>query len=305
MSIPSHGGHIMQWSRRAFRFAILAILVVAFAVQPASARRTVYDTWGEFGLGGYCSPDTVEPPDCAPYAMPFSIEIDGTTYDSFYVNSNGTLSFGSIASFLARENSYSGNSYTGPPPQTSLSAYGVPIFSPNFADGPGYLNDFGFTGYDGNFYPIVSIGRDTVTVRWSQCDGYPLSCGLFSYNLVASATYNPADLGAGGDDLQGIIMANGCFPCTPEQQFASGQQAMENWIMNHEPIYTMTLTVLANGFRVDYSYNAAATGKTGVYGFNLPSGLEQTRGPLENRSYVFNPVGHLTHRGTNANGDEQ
>jgi hypothetical protein len=219
----------------------------------------------------------------------------GNTYNSFYVNSNGTLSFGSIESFLAPQNSYSSGTYTGPPPQTSLGVYSVPIFSPNFSDGPGYLDGFG-GGFDGNFSAVTSVGSNSFTVNWFPCSsGYPLTCGAFSMNLVASATYNPADLGY-VDDLQRIILywGNSSCPCTSlDQQFAFGQQNLLAWMMNNLPVYTMTLTDLSDGFRVDYSYDPAATGQSGVYGFNVPSGLDQTSGPLENRSYLFNSLGQL------------
>jgi hypothetical protein len=230
--------------------------------------------------------------------MPFSVQIGSNTYNSFYVNSNGTVSFGSIESFLAPQNSYSSSgAYTGPSPQTSLGVYSVPIFSPNFSDGPGHLMDL-TPGFDGNFPALTSVGSDSFTVNWFPCgSGYPLTCGQLSMNIVAGATYNPADpMFYGVDDLQSIIMYWGysACPCTSlEQQFAFGQQNLLAWMMNNLPIYTMILTELSDGFRVDYSYNPAATGQLGVYGFNVPSGLNQTSGPLENRSYLFNSLGQL------------
>jgi hypothetical protein len=227
--------------------------------------------------------------------MPFSVEMGGNTYNSFYVNSNGTLSFGSIEPFLAPQNSYSSyGTYTGPPPQTSLGAYSVPIFSPNFSDGPGYLDELGL-GFDGNFSAVTSVGSNSFTVDWFACPGWPLLCGTFSVNMILNATYDPADP-MYVEDLQSIILyygASSC-PCTSlEQQFAFGQQNFANYVSNNEPVYTMTLTDLSDGFRVDYSYDPAATGQSGVYGFNVPSGLDQTSGPLENRSYLFNSLGQL------------
>jgi hypothetical protein len=287
-------GAVMREYRFVRWLALLGFLLLVMA-QPARATRTVFDTWGEFRLSGYCSPNSAATAGCAPYAMPFSVQMGGNTYNSFYVNSNGTASFGSIGSFLAPENSgaYSG-AYTGPPPQTSLAAYSVPVFSPNFSDGPGHLDDLG-AGYDGNFVAITSVGSDSFTVNWFPCSsGYPLTCGAFSMNLVASATYNPADLYV--DDLQRIILNSGSSscPCTSlDQQFAFGQQNLLAWMMNNLPVYTMTLTDLSDGFRVEYSYNPAATGQPGVYGFSLPSGLDQTSGPLQNRSYLFDSLGHL------------
>jgi hypothetical protein len=55
----------------------------------------------------------------------------------------------------------------------------------------------------------------------------------------------------------------------------------------------MTLAGLGGGFQVDYSYNAAATGDIGLYGFNLPSAQFENTGPLTNQSFVFNSAGAL------------
>src|SRR5689334_9189312 len=119
----------MRWSRVVRFFVSLAIVVTALTAQPAGARRTVIDAI-DFYVTGYCSPNSAFSSDCSPYSMPFSVQIGSSSYNSFYVNSNGTVSFGSIESFLAAQNSYSGGipspgNYTGPPPQTNLSAYGV------------------------------------------------------------------------------------------------------------------------------------------------------------------------------------
>lgn len=267
-------------------FAALSPMLF-FVAQPASAGRTVYDTWGYIGLNGYCSPSTGTA-GCAAHAMPFSVQMGGTTYNGFYVNSNGTVSFGSIESFLAPQ-----NSPPSPPPQTSLSAYSVPVFSPNFSDGPGYNQAGSSTGYDGNFAAMTSVGTNSFTVNWFTCNsGFPLDCGPAAVNLIANATYDPTDT-TDPNDLEGEILSHGScssYPCTTAQLFVSGQQNLLDGL-GRNPVYTMTLTDLPAGFRVDYSYNAP--GQSGVYGFSLPSGTDQVAGPLVDRSYLFNSLGEL------------
>jgi hypothetical protein len=175
---------------------------------------------------------------------------------------------------------------------THLSAYGLPIFSPNFADGPGFDSpDTSMLGiFDGNFVADTTVTANSFTVNWYACD-HPQNCGLASVDLVLGRTFDPNDVSGG--DLQEEIIANSTIPCpcSPEDAFASGQQNLADFIRNNFPIYTMTLTDLPDGFRVDYSYNAGATGLTGTYGFSLPGGSEQATGPLENRSYLFDSQG--------------
>src|SRR6476646_2022639 len=87
-------GQIMHWSRRV-HFAVMAFFL-AFAAQPSTAGRTVIDVGLSMGLSGYCSPN-----DCVGFTTPFSVQIGATSYNSFYANSTGTLSFGSIFPSLA------------------------------------------------------------------------------------------------------------------------------------------------------------------------------------------------------------
>ena len=227
--------------------------------------------------------------------MPFSLQIGGNSYSSFYVNSNGTVSFGSIESFLTAQFSPTPLPYTGAPPVTDLATYQVPIFSPNIVDGPGYFDDGG-NGYDGAFVGQASSGGNSFTVDWYSCDGYSLICGPFSANLVASQVYDP--INPAFTYLQDLILDYwGCAIgglCTRDQQsFALGQQLLLDQILTSQPVYTMTLTNLSDGFRVTYSYNTAATGQQGVYGFSLPSGTSQQTAPLVNRSYLFDSFGNL------------
>jgi len=273
------------------RLLVVLMSLLLVAMEPTSAARKVFDTWASFGVSGYCSPNTV---GCGSYAMPFSLQIGGNSYSSFYVNSNGTVSLSSIEPFLTAQYSPEAFPYTGAPPVTDLAAYQVPIFSPNFVDGPGYFDDGG-NGYDGEFVGQVSAGSNSFTVDWYSCAGFPLICGPFSANLVASQVYDP--INPAFTYLQDLILDYwGCSVgglCTRDQQsFDLGQQLLLNQILTSQPVYTMTLTSLSDGFRVDYSYNTAATGQQGVFGFSLPSGTYQQSAPLVNRSYLFDSFGN-------------
>src|SRR4051794_11884210 len=112
---------------RLLRVLSAAALVALIPTQPASATRTAVDGGAIFTLGGYCSPNAVGAPDCSGANLPIAITLGGTTYNSFWVNSNGTVSLESIESFLATQNSVPP---TGPT-LTSLTGYGsIPVFSP-------------------------------------------------------------------------------------------------------------------------------------------------------------------------------
>lgn len=282
----------MRWSRVVRFFASLAIVVTAFAAQPAAARRTVFDTQGYLGVGStYCSPN-----ECNGFSTPFSVQIGGTSYNNFYANSNGTLSFGSIFSSLALETpSTPDPNFIGPPPVTDLSTYGVPIFSPNFLDGPGFDSpDTGLLGiFDGNFVAQTSIGANSFTTSWYPCIT-PQGCGLDTVDVVLSTPFDPnLALRPAYDNWVSFLMSyanvSSC-PCTDQQLFASGQQNYVDLIRNIFPIYTMTLTNMSNGFQVDFSYNQGSTGQIGSYGYSLPTGSFQTAGPLSNQSFFFASV---------------
>ncbi len=180
-----------------FLCALSSALVLALiAPQPASATRTTVDGGAIFSLSGYCSPNAVGTPDCAPTSLPTGINIGGTTYDSFWVNSNGTVSFGSIESHLATQNSDPPTSATF----TSLADFGsTPVFSPNFADGPGYFNFSGGGDYDGSFVADTTLTGSGFTVDFYTC-GSPLFCGPRTADLLTGATFNQADY----DNFQGL-----------------------------------------------------------------------------------------------------
>src|SRR4051794_16814157 len=112
---------------RLVRVLSTAAFIALMPSQPVSATRTTVDGGALFSLGGYCSPNAVGTSDCNGRALPIPITLGGTTYGSFWVNSNGTVSLASIGSFLATQDS----SPPTAPSLTSLTAYNsIPVFSP-------------------------------------------------------------------------------------------------------------------------------------------------------------------------------
>jgi hypothetical protein len=278
----------MLSSRILGAFAAVA-LVGLLPASPASAGRTVIDSGLNIPLSGYCSPNTANTSDCFTYPLPSGgIQIGGTTYNSFYVNSNGTVSFQSIESFLAPE-----NSATPPPPLTSLGDYGsIPIFSPNFVDGQGFIPINPSDGFDGAFVADTSTSSSGFTVSWFSCDD-PLHCGQVTVDLLTAAVFDPTQVGDFGL-VDTLINNPSTFDPTASDQanFDAGRLALLG-LADAFPIYTMTLTDLASGFQVDYTYNAGALGQTGTYGFNLPTAQFATTGPLTNQTFLFDSNGQL------------
>ncbi len=273
-----------------FLCALSSALVLALiAPQPASATRTTVDGGAIFSLSGYCSPNAVGTLDCAPTSLPTGINIGGTTYDSFWVNSNGTVSFGSIESHLATQNSDPPTSATF----TSLADFGsTPVFSPNFADGPGYFNFSGGGDYDGSFVADTTLTGSGFTVDFYTC-GSPLFCGPRTADLLTGATFNQADY----DNFQGLsftvsqLSQLGPGVGTGQEQFESGLAFL---LSNPPAVYTMSLAeLLGGGFQVDYIYNGSATGQVRPSGFSFPGTLVEGTAPLSNRSYIFNSLGEL------------
>jgi hypothetical protein len=283
-------------------FAFVAAFLV-WSASPALARRIVIDTWGGLGLSGYCSPN-----ECNSFTTPFSVQLGGTGYNTFYANSNGTLSFGSIFSpYLQSQTPLMFDPAGGlapvpnpffvdSPPLTDLAAYPVPIFSPNFLDGPGFNNaDTLFQGiYDGNFVANTSVTANSFTTSWYTCIR-PQSCGLDAVDLIANTSFDPEDVGSPASSFVSYIMQFSTVqcPCTLEERFLSGQQWLVDYFTNDNPMYTMTLTDLGDGFQVDYSYTTQALDQSGIYGFSLPSGAFQATGPFGNRTYLFDSNGNL------------
>jgi hypothetical protein len=279
-------------------FAVLLLLSLALAVSPASARRTVIDASYIMSLGGYCSPGAAAMGGCPAQSLPFSIAIGGQTYNSYWVNSNGTLSFGSIEAQLAAQSTYTdpnvanyGLVYTGPAPYTSLSSYSVPIFSPNFVDGPGFASDFlpPFE-FDGTFVSQTSVSPTSLSIIWYTCQS-PISCGQTTIDYMTTSSgdqFLEAQIFSAG------FQALGC-PCNPYPGDAAiraaGVQAIATGYTAQ--LFGLTLTQLGNGFALDYSYGASWAATTGTYGFNLPTGFFEATGPLTNQRFLFDSNGNL------------
>ncbi len=258
--------------------------------QPAQAGRTVIDSPGSLIVSGYCSPQVAaSAPGCAPVALPFSVTVGGNTFNSVFVNSNGTLSFNSIAPQLALQNSFSGDppssaNYTGPAPATSLSAYAGPIFSPYFSDGPGYVPQFTFPqGFDGNLASSQLLTGNSLTVNFFACTN-TINCGTETIRLFTNAVFDPSGISA----LTQVIMNyNPGATDFDLANFEVGRANALNQFNSQLNIYTMILAGTSDGFTVDYRYNPAATGDIGTSGFNLAGGLNETTAPLADRSFRF------------------
>lgn len=269
----------------------------ALGAEPAVAGRTVIDGGIGVTLTGYCSPveAAVVAGGCSSVTLPFSVVIGADTYNSVYVNSNGTLSFNSIAAQLALQNSFTGSvadaaSYTGPPPADSLGDYAAPIFSPNFVDGPGYgLINFGgpSAGYDGTFASSQSIVGNSLTVSFFTCTT-TVDCGSPSIDAIANAVFDPSGFG-----LTQLIRED--YSPDPsdfsEANFELGRANALAVLSATLNIYTITLTGLSDGFMVAFTYSPSALGDIGTSGFNLPGGLAETTAPLTNRSFLFDGTG--------------
>ena len=272
---------------RLLRILSAAACIALYPAQPATAGRTVVDGGAIFSLSGYCSPNAVGTVDCNGNNLPIAITLGGTTYNSFWVNSNGTVSLASIESFLSTQNS---SPPTGPT-LTSLTGYGsIPVFSPSFADGPGFQDFANGDQYDGNYIADTTLTADGFTVNWYEC-GSPLFCGPRTVDLLSTATFSQTDF----DNFTGLsftVAQQSQLPPgtgTDEENFESGRL----FLLSDLPVYTMSLTGLADGFQVDYSYNPDATGDIGLYGFNLPTAQFEDTGPLQDRTFIFNSVGAL------------
>jgi hypothetical protein len=266
----------------------LGSIAAALSAEPAWATRTVVDSGVNVTTQGYCSPSSAgDSTQCSPYSLSglaLPLLVGGTPYNSFYVNSNGTVSLASIETFLAAENA------DGAPGQANLAAFGVPIFSPFFSDGAGVpSNAFDVdSGFDGNLAADTGLSTSGFVVDWYSCTN-PLDCGSKTIELLNSTNYSddpPNPL------LQDNIIAASTLPPgtgTPEDNFNSGRAA----IIAGLPFYMMQLTTLADGFQVDYRYSGGALGATGTYGFILPGASLQTTGALQNRTFLFNSLGQL------------
>jgi hypothetical protein len=156
------------------RFSALcaaAILSAGF-ILPGSAHagRTVIDIGSDLSFDGYCSRQQAGIPggDCEPVALPFALNVGGTSYDSVVVHSNGALSLGSAVDFELFSN--------------SLSDFGVPVFSPLLRNGEGSFDR------DGDFVGQYEFNDNQLLVNWFSC-GTTVNCFRNNFSLVL--TNNP------------------------------------------------------------------------------------------------------------------
>ena len=267
--------------------------VALLTAQPANATRIVIDGGATLTLSGYCSPveAAVVIGGCSSVALPFSVVIGAETFNSVYVNSNGTLSFNSIAPQLALQNSFTGNvanaaSYTGPTPADSLGDYSSPIFSPNFVDGPGYglINFSGRSpGYDGTFASSQTLTGNSLVVNFFTCTD-TVNCGPATIAAITNAVFNSSGFG-----LTELIRRN--YSPSPtdfsEANFELGRANALALLNASLDIYTITLTGLSDGFTVAFTYSPGALGDRGTSGFNMPGVLNESTAPLANSSFRF------------------
>jgi hypothetical protein len=256
---------------RAIKSAKLLVPLItaslAGVAYPAEARRTVVDGGLTLPIGGYCTPDGGS--DCAAQALPFAITIGGTTYNSFILNGNGTLTLGDTA--------IDWSTVANSPP--SLTGFAMPIFSPQMDNTiTSWTNAFDPQGpafQETKWAASVMSAPGSITAYWFDCTS-AIFCGTESL---------PADLYCCGLTLEEVL----------ERQ---------TWNM-----FGLTLTDLGSGFRLDYFYYPAfAIGPnfvpypvtpTGTYGFNLPGTASlQATGSLVDRSWTFSQAGAVPEPGT-------
>ena len=273
---------------RLLRVLSAAACFALYPAQPATAGRTVVDGGSIMTLSGYCSPETATNTPCSPYALPIAIQLGANTYNSFWVNSNGSVSFQSIESFLGPQNTFPSG-----PTQGSLADYSpIPIFSPNFADGQGYF-DFTTGNYDGNYIADTTLTADGFAVNWYAC-GSPLFCGPRTVDLLATATFSQTDFDNNTGLSFAVAQQSQLTPGTgtDEENFLSGLQFLIAEATD-SPVYTMALAGLASGFQVDYTYNDGADARFGAYGYNLPNAQFETFFELNDRTFLFDSTGAL------------
>jgi hypothetical protein len=278
------------------RLRILSLLSAAASLsaipQAATAGRTAVDGGTIMTIGGYCSPNSVGTPDCDPRSLPSAITIGGTSYSSFWVSSDGVVSFESIAAHLATQDSVP----TTGPTFGSLGEFGsTPVFSPFFADGPGYQDFPNGDQYDGAFIADTTPTATGFHVDFYTC-GSPLFCGPRTEDLLAGATFSQDDYDAFTGLSFAVAQQSKLGPGvgTGQEQFDSGLA----FLLSDIQVYSMTLSALVGGgFQVDYTYSDDALGLVRPSGFSAGGTLVEEIAPLSDRSVVFDASGHLVSGG--------
>lgn len=163
--------HRIAWTDglRGLSSGILILIASGWLAGPAEARSVrVDDTLQEFQVAGPLAPDdslanngssgpiaiqsyNLLPPDGnIDFGNPlqFSLNIFGTSYDSYYINENGSISFG--------------GAFSGRPGNADPASAGLPIFAPFFADVDSTLSPFGGSISHG-FFPEVN----GIAITWA------------------------------------------------------------------------------------------------------------------------------------------
>jgi len=237
------------------------LLACAFllAANPAEARITVIDAGVEMTVGGYCTPGQVGSSDCAPQALPFGITVGGTTYNSFVLNGNGTLTLGN--------GGIDWNVVSNSAP--NLASYPMPVFSPD--------NDNSIT-----FRELSNPDGTDLDTRWAaSVTSAPDNSSLTAYWFRCSTA-----IFCGTESLDASLYDG--FGLTIDEV-----RERQTWGM-----FGLTLTDLPTGFQLDYFYYPVGDppigDTTGTYGFNLPGTASlQTNGSLVNRTWIFDELGQV------------
>ena len=155
---------------RGLTFRVLAPIVTSLLIVGQADARSVRvdDTLQEFQVAGPLAPDNsldnngssgpiaiqsynLLPPDGdIDFGNPldFSLNVFGTNYDSYYINENGSISFG--------------GAFSGRPGDADAAFAGMPVFAPFFADVDSTLSPFGGSIAYG-FFP----GTNGIAITWS------------------------------------------------------------------------------------------------------------------------------------------
>jgi hypothetical protein len=232
-----------------------------FTAYPAQSRITVIDQ-GIVTVDGYCTPGTVATTDCAPQALPFAIAIGGTTYDSFVLNGNGTVTLGNAA--IDWDNVPS-----------TLADFLMPVFAPQIDNTIFFrvnmLDPDGPYDADTRWAASFQTTADSLTAYWFRCST-AFFCGTKSA---------PAELYSGGLTLQEVRDRQtwGMFGLTLTD---IGDGFRLDYL--YYPDFT----------EPPPSFEPQPVDLMGTYGFNLPDTASlQTTGPLVNRTWIFDSLGQL------------
>jgi PEP-CTERM motif len=251
-----HWGRVMRKVKLAKLVRPLLASATLLLASPATARITVVDGGLTMAVGGYCTPDGGT--DCDPQALPFAIAIGGTTYTSFVLNGNGTLTLGDTPA------DWSTLANTAP----DLSAYTMPVFAPEtdntIFSRTNLLDPSGSDFHDTKWAASVTTTSDSLTAYWFIC-----STAIF----------------CGTESLDASLYDG---PLTEDQV-----RDRQTWGM-----FGLTLSDLGSGFQLDYFYYPAFAvspdfetfpiDPTGTYGFNLPGTASlQSTGLLVNRTWTL------------------